>query len=211
VSQCHFSGNTTLASGDGAALWASFATSGTGSATVSVTNSTFYKNVASNDGGALWFQNSNTGMGTNTVTLTSLTVAYNTANGVGGGVWIDPGMTNALAVEFWNSIVAKNTSNTNHDDDDVFGKGTVFSKEHNLIGNVDGSSGWTGNDYQGHTAQPLDPRLNAPARNGGLTPTMTLQNNSPAYRNGDATNLGGTTTDQRGYTRQRNFVPGFPR
>jgi predicted outer membrane repeat protein len=81
--------------------------SGTGSASLSIQNSTFYQNWCDNHGGAIALYNSNTGSGTNTVKLTSLTVYKNQAATDGGGLWSN--MTApALLPQVWNSIIAGN-------------------------------------------------------------------------------------------------------
>jgi predicted outer membrane repeat protein len=205
VTGCLFNGNKALAPTDqnGGALWVHHTTSGTGSASLAVSNSTFYKNTAGNDGGALFLQNSNTGTGTNTAAVTSLTVNQNSAATAGGGVWIDPGMIAGLKVQFWNRIVAGNTiNNPANDGPDVFGMGTVKTLENNLIGIIDGSDGWDGNDYTGGgTNPPLDPGLdpNGPTDNGGLTYTIKLVSGSQVYHHGAAALAG--NADQRGYIR----------
>jgi predicted outer membrane repeat protein len=210
VSMCLFSGNSASGSaGNGSALWANHATRGTGSASLVVSNSTFYQNTAADEGGGLFLQNSNTGTGTNTAALTSLTVTANDARFSGGGVWIDPGMTAALAARVGNSIVAGNTPEGGTIAPDIYAPGTdantwtVKDLDYNLIGITDGSSGWTGaNDQTGTSGSPLDPGLdpNGPSPNGGPTSTIALAPNSPAYRKGNPALVG--TQDQRGYTRQ---------
>jgi predicted outer membrane repeat protein len=201
VSMCLFSGNqATGSAGNGGALWSSYATKQTGSASLVVSNSTFYQNTAADEGGGLFLQNSNTGTGTNTASLTSLTVTANDARFSGGGVWLDPGMTGALAVQVGNSIIAKNTPEGGTLAPDI--SGTVRSLRFNLIGIADGSNGWTGDDITGTSGSPKDPGLdpNGPTDNGGLTYTIKPVQGSLAYRAGNPALAG--TQDQRGYTRQ---------
>lgn len=78
--------------------------------------------------------------------------------------------------------------------DDV--NGNVTSDDYNLIGVIDGSSGWNFTDLTGSVAAPLDPQLGALQDNGGPTPTMALSSTSPAINQGYSF---GFTTDQRGY------------
>jgi hypothetical protein len=81
--------------------------------------------------------------------------------------------------------------------DDPYG-GTVTSLGHNLVQN-NGNCPLTSSDLTG-----VDPRLSAPANNGGPTPTMALRSGSPAIdaipagANGCGTTL---THDQRGQPR----------
>ncbi len=78
--------------------------------------------------------------------------------------------------------------------------GTVTSGGFNLIGYVDGSSGWTGSDQFGGSSYggELDPVLGPLQNNGGPTPTMALALISAAVGQG---NCFGMHTDQRGYKR----------
>jgi hypothetical protein len=72
----------------GGALYISHDPTAAGSASLSVTNSTFYNNSAY-DGGAIALNNGTPGSGFNTVTLTSLTISDNKASYQGGGLWIE--------------------------------------------------------------------------------------------------------------------------
>jgi hypothetical protein len=90
-----------------------------------------------------------------------------------------------------NTILAANTSGVG----DVYGD--VGSGGNNLIGNTNGSGGWTASDLTGNSAAPLDPKLRPLANNGGLTFTLALLPGSPAIDQGS----GGPTTDQRGRAR----------
>src|SRR5207249_303601 len=88
---------------------------------------------------------------------------------------------------------------------DVFGAFT--SQGYNLIGNGDGSSGFTSpGDQVGNGDAVLNPQLSALANNGGLTDTMALLAGSPAIDQGNGFGL---TTDQRGQKRPFD-QPGIP-
>jgi hypothetical protein len=80
--------------------------------------------------------------------------------------------------------------------------GTVNHCDHNLIGNADGSTGFStaNGDQFGTTANPLNPGLaTALANNGGPTQTLLLQSGSPALAAGDPNVLAITgPNDQRG-------------
>jgi predicted outer membrane repeat protein len=187
----------------GAGLYAQDGTAGGGSASLTITNSTFYNNASGFDGGGIALDFANTGTGTNTATFTSLTVYFNDATSSGGGLWIS--MVGGSQVAVRNSIIAGNTIGGGAANGfDVFG--IVTTQGYNLIGRTDGSAGWdaTQHDQLGTNANPLDPRLNGLADNGGPTQTLSLQANSPALRAGDWTLRGGLTVlsrDQRGYLR----------
>jgi hypothetical protein len=77
---------------------------------------------------------------------------------------------------------------------------SITSKNHNLIGLQDGSSGWAVNDLRGSIAAGvIDPVLGPlQFNNGGQTPTMAPLPCSPAIDTGDAMNQ---PLDQIGQTR----------
>jgi hypothetical protein len=150
-------------------------------------NSTIAGNVASvagfsangAHGGGLFFSK---GM----ATLTNVTVAYNQAQGpggsTGGGIEQVSGANPRLTLV--NTLVALNHAdgNVGHDYN-----GDVTQSDHNLIGNADGSFGFSAarGDRFGSTANPLDPKLGQLADNGGPTPTVALLSGSPAIDAGD--------------------------
>jgi hypothetical protein len=119
-------------------------------------------------------------------------------NAVGGGIDNDSGVVTLV-----NTLVALNSATTGPDYAGVAAAGS----SHNLIGIVDGSTGFsvaTHGDLLGTAAHPLDPRLGPLQNNGGPTPTMALLPASPALDaglNGAQTVTG--PSDQRG--------PGFAR
>ena len=78
--------------------------------------------------------------------------------------------------------------------------GVINSLGNNLIGAVDGSSGWLpeSGDLTGSLSNPLDPILATLAVYGGPTPTMPPLRGSPAI---DAGSGSGVAVDQRGLAR----------
>jgi hypothetical protein len=93
------------------------------------------------------------------------------------------------------TIVADNTSLTGAD---VFGG--FSSGGHNLIGQIDGSTGFDGGDLTGTAANPLDSVFGAFGNFGGPTNTLQLLSGSPAIGQGDPA---GPATDQRGVARSK--------
>ena len=123
------------------------------------------------------------------------------ADGSGGGVF------NAAASEAFQSvnvIFALNTVAAGGSGPDV--DGNVDSLGHNLVGIVDGSSGFVAaGDQSGTSATPLDPLLGPLEDNGGPTFSRALRQTSPAIGAGDdrvITNYD-LLTDQRGGPRQQ--------
>ena len=80
---------------------------------------------------------------------------------------------------------------------DVYG--TFSSDGYNLIGEIDGSSGFGVSDLMGTVAMPLNPQLGPLANNGGATQTLALLAGSPAIGAGDPSQAG--TIAQNGVTR----------
>jgi hypothetical protein len=87
-------------------------------------------------------------------------------------------------------------------------QGSFSSAGHNLIGQTDGSSGFTNgvnSDLAGSGSAPIDPLLGPLTDNGGPTFTMALLHGSPALDAGDDALLhgrDGLRTDQRGFARK---------
>jgi hypothetical protein len=190
----------TAAGGAGGGLSVQNTTTGSASASVSISNSTFYKNFSDSNGGGIALLLGNRGTGTNTAVLTSLTVYQNQAATAGGGLWVSATGV-GTAPQVGNSIIAGNTiNNPPASGPDV--AGTVKSQGYNLVGAVDGSTGWNSADYQGTSANLLNPGLdpNGLADNGGPTLTVKMLTTSKYYRLGNPTLVG--TQDQRGYTRK---------
>jgi hypothetical protein len=183
----------------GGAVKVSQSTSGTGSASFTITNCTLYGNSTAGYGGALYLYDGNTGTGTNTITLTSLTVTQNQAASGGGGIYIY--RTSSSLPQLDNSIFAGNlvTGGQPANGPDVLGP--VSSLGYNLFGVVNGCSGYRIEDYTGTAQTPLNPGLDpaGPTNNGGFTNTVQLLEGSPAYEKGDPGLQG--ETDQRGFWR----------
>ena len=172
-----------------------------------IINSTFALNDA-NDGGGITNK-------AGTLSMTNVTVSGNTASSVGGGLFNQAqativnstftlndannggGISNSGGtVNIQNTIVAGNLG-ANPDVESLF-----TSLGFNLIGNKDGSNGFThgvNGDQAGTTASPINPLLGALQDNGGFAQTHALLGGSPAIDAGD--NSVGLTEDQRGYAR----------
>ena len=163
VTNSAFYGNTNNSSSAGGALRCE------SSGFIDLTNVTISGNVSANGGGGI----SNNG----TVTATNCTITGN-SGGIGAGAGgVDGGCI------LRNTIIAGNTSGLANNADV---SGAFTSQGHNLIGKVDGATGFTGTgDQTGTVAAPLDPQLVALANNGGPTRTHALQMASTAINAGD--------------------------
>lgn len=155
--------------------------------TAQVSNSTLSGNTAQYGGGIFNDYDS-------TVGLTNSTISSNAAYYYGGGIY------NAYAASLWHTIIAGNSAGSFACTDAA---GSLDSRGYNLIGIIDGSSGWQETDLRGTAAQPLDPKLAPLANNGGPTQTMALLPGSPAINAGNNalafdSGLNFLTTDQRG-------------
>jgi len=150
-----------------------------------LTNTTVSNNLAGENGGGVY---------TVEGTLLNVTVADNLA-AYGGGVYHVPGG------QLWirNTLIARNEAPGAGRD--VYG--AFDSLGHNLIGIVDGGTGFGSNaDLLGVIGAPLDPRLGELRGNGGKTLTHALLAGSPAIDAGD--NAGASALDQRGIRRIRD-------
>jgi hypothetical protein len=140
--------------------------------------------------------------------LTNTTVAFNTGGNF-GGAGIHQFNTSS-SVTLRNTIIAKNVYTGQANSPDLSGPTAYNSQGHNLIGNGDFVTGFSGanGDQVGTTAAPLNPQLASLANNGGVTLTHALLANSPALDAGDNcvaqaahcgdANIPQLTTDQRG-------------
>nr|MBA3711323.1 tandem-95 repeat protein [Pyrinomonadaceae bacterium] len=200
VTDSTFSGNSARSGGDGGGIYQY--------GTLTVTNSIFSSNSAQNGGGihnnglltvinSTFSDNSarSGGGGISNSSSSPLSVTNSTFNGnsadYGGGI-----RSNGTAT-LSNTIVALNTAPTGPD---LYGNNPFTSAGYNLIGNADGSAGFTNgpnNDQVGSGASPIDPRLGPLQNNGGSTLTQSLLAGSPAIDRGNSV----LTTDQRGFTR----------
>jgi hypothetical protein len=129
-------------------------------------------------------------------TLTNVTITGNSAY-YGGGI------DNTGSLTIANTIVAGNSASGSADGLDV--GGAVTSQGHNLIGEIDPSSGWISSDFTGTVAKPLNAHLSSLGNNGGPTETVIPQTGSAAIGNGSVSLIpAGITTDQRGKPRTIN-------
>ncbi len=175
LSDCTVAGNQ--ANGFGGAIF-------TLGGDLSLSNCTLASNTAGVSGGAIEAQG--------TVTVVSCTLSANQA-GTGGGGGIDNDV-GRYTVTVGDSILAGNSCGFGPDFSNA-----VVSLGHNLIGETDGSTGWTGSDLTGTIAAPLNPLLAPLAYNGGATPTMALLPGSPALDAGN--DALAPLVDQRGAQR----------
>jgi CSLREA domain-containing protein len=196
VSNSTFSGNiannpTPNADGGGAICNGDLNLSQAG--VLNVTNSTFTGNFGYNGGGILTVAGGS-------ATVTNSTFSGNTAGFSSSGGGISSDSTGPVNIK--STIVALSTGGIDRDVN-----GSFVSSGFNLIGKVDGGSGFTdATDQTGTIALPLDPKLDPAGLqdNGGPTQTIALQPDSPAIDKGTSNGLTGSlTTDQRG--------TGFPR
>lgn len=170
------------------------------SSTVTVSNCTFSGNTALygsaiyNWGAAVLYIYNSTIVG-------NTALGYITASGYNGGCTVDNTNTTSYYTYMRNSIVANNTI-TALNGYEV--NGATILQGGNILGSANASLITAGNpnssgDYVGTVASPIDAKVNALADNGGFTPTVSLQSNSPAINKGNiAYNV---LQDQRGYAR----------
>jgi CSLREA domain-containing protein len=162
------------------------------SGTANVVNTTITRNSVLRRGGGIY------NLSGGTLNLTNSTIVDNSANaGNGaGGVYNDGTMTSK------SSLIALNTAFSSPDV-----HGTFTSQGFNLIGQSDGSMGFSAvTDQTGTITSPLDPKRDPSGlqNNGGPTKTVALLFGSPAIDKGTSAGLtGDLTVDQRG--------TGFPR
>ena len=178
-----------------------------------ITNSTISANVADFGGGVR-----NAGSQAD-LTMLNVTLSGNTATTQGGGLQNGKdaellyvtvtgneaaqsgGVHEATGGSITNirsSIIAGNTLLDGTTADDV--GGGFESSGYNIIGNVDGTTGWDVSDQTGTLASPLDPMLDSLLNNGGFVPTHALLAGSPAINSGDPT-LTSIAIDARGELR----------
>jgi predicted outer membrane repeat protein len=191
-----FSNNVT--SYAGGAIYCSSEPNVPGRATMTLINDTIAGNSAGAGEGAAIFNDDYTGG--SSVTIDDSTISNNSdaAGGLGGAVYNTPPVRGTTPFNVSNSIIAGNVQKTGNAD--VFG--TFISHGHNLIGEKDGTTGWSTADFTGTVAKPLSAKLGALASNGGLTQTMLPLIGSPAINKGsNALIPTGITTDQRGLKR----------
>jgi len=154
-------------------------------------NATVAKNVAGYGGGVAIWQGS----------FLNVTIAENIARYGGGGV--HRVVTTGTTVTVENSLIALNKVTLRISGAAVDVSGTFDSQGHNLIGAVNGATGFGApGDLLGSKDDPLDPLLGELRNNGGKTQTYALLAGSKAIDAGD--NAGAPTFDQRGIRRPRD-------
>ncbi len=123
------------------------------------------------------------------------------ANNNGVGILCE-NFSGTASADLQNTIVANNTV-----DLDTVGGATIVSGGHNLIGSNEEVAAIfpaglpnANDDYVGTPVSPLDPKLMPLGDNGGPTPTLALDCDSPAIDVG-GTFGGGLGLDQRGQSR----------
>jgi hypothetical protein len=183
ATRCAFTEN--LGDFGGGGLWAE--------GTVTVINCTFAKNSGPLGAGIKQTSGS--------LVMTNCTISGNAAGsfGTAGGVFVEAG---TVAVR--NTIIASNSASQYPDC-----YGTFSSAGYNLIGAIQGSTGWGAlGDQLGSTNSYLNPML-TPLYDDGATLTMPPQIGSPAIDQG---NSSGVFTDQRGRPRPyiNNSVVSIP-
>jgi hypothetical protein len=219
----HATGNTTVSTGETAALGGGVALLGaTGSSFV---NCTFAHNTAKADkgpavseyftptaeayGGGLLI-----GMDGN-LTLANCTFSRNTvggqgATGFGGGVQVltfgasNPDASDTLKIV--NTVIAANTADAGPDAFglDVSGSARTNFKSNLIgIGDYSGIAGGTNGNRAGSASNPLDAELGALVDNGGPMPTMMPQSGSPLL--GIASAAETSPRDARGYPRSPSY------
>lgn len=161
--------------------------------TATLTNSTISGNIAKLDGGI-----SNAGASA-VLTIISSTITENAATQTpvtetAGGIH------NVATVNLKNTIVAKNFAADGFASPDF--RGTISStSSYNLIGDnrgMDGIINGADGNQIGTQTNPINPRLEPLANNGGSTQTHSLMLNSPALDKGFSFDL---NTDQRALAR----------
>ncbi len=154
--------------------------SGAGQAETTLINSTFSGNSAASRGGGIC--DSYFGGGKMTQTLISSTLVDNSAP-LGGAIY------NLGKLEIGNTILRAGSLGSN-----IAGSGTIASLGHNLSSD-NGNGGLTNTSDQIN----IDPMIGPLQANGGPVLTHAILPGSPAIDRGK--NLGGTSTDARGFPR----------
>ena len=165
---------------------------GTGGVAV-VNNCTLSGNAAAS--GAAVYNESATALSLRNSTVVSNSISWGGYSlQAGGGI---ANLSGTATVR--STIIAGNQATPGTIAPDVYG--TFLSGGYNLIGNPDGSSGFTpalNHDLIGTATAPIDAHLGPLQDNGGPTFTHSLLPESPAIDHGDS---GGLMTDQRGQAR----------
>ncbi len=153
--------------------------------TLEAVNVTLSGNQATDEGGGI----KTAGAAANLL-LRNTTLTNNIAGRLGGGIR----ESEAQSTRLLNTIVAENQSAIAADV-----SGRFLDEGSNLIGQSDGSTGFTRSFLVGAATNPLNPKLNSLADNGGPNRTHLLRADSPAINAGVNDRL--PATDQRGFDR----------
>ncbi len=163
---------------------------------LTVLNSTFTGGMSDQYGGGIC-ETSNAG-----VKLVADTIANNQAAMQGGGVYISE---SPQYVNFLDTVIAKNTAAVDPDFASPADAVASVTALNNFIG-IKGTSNGINNGANGNivgVGTPLDPLLGPLQYNGGTTPTLAPQTNSPLLGKGKSDpSLG--STDQNGNPRAFN-------
>ena len=212
ISGCVFTGNSAGEGGEGGAL---FLADGTIRDSLIAGNAVGSTSQEDAQGGGIWnfgtlrIENSTVANNTSgaqsqgagiyndgTLILDNSTVAGNSAreSSIGGGIFNED--DDGASVSVANTIIARNSAPSAPDI-----SGAFVSRGSNLIGNTEGNSGATGNDFIN-----IDPLLGPLQDNGGPTATMALLPGSVAIDHGDpafdpSSFTPPMTADQRGAPR----------
>jgi len=156
-----------------------------------ITNSTLTANASGIDGGGILHN------GGSTARLVNDTLYENTAGGAGGNI------DNLQTLKLTNSIVAGGSSASGSD---IANPGTLNSGNYNLI--ITTAPNFIGNPVGGTTTNDVSaaPLLGTLANNGGPTFTIAEIAGSPTiavvpFAANECNAAGGTSVDQRGFTR----------
>ena len=153
--------------------------------TAELVNITLHGNEAEGNGGAI------ANLGLNAITTVSnSTISENRSGGAGGGI----ASGGSIGTRLLNTIVAENSGASAPDVSGLF-----IDEGNNLIGQSDGSTGFTRSSLVGRTGNAINPLLAPLANNGGPTRTQLLGQNSVAINAGINNSL--PVTDQRGLSR----------
>ena len=167
--------------------------------TLTVINSTIANNTAPTRGAGIESRFSGNHLTLVNATINGNVLSGNSAGSGGGGITFSD---NGLVVR--NTIIAGNSAGSGPDVLS-FDASPVTSNGHNLIGKINGSTGWVASDLTGTTAMARDPKLVNLQNNGGPAQTMALQPGSEAIDAGDDNVLGAPdnlTSDERGFPRR---------
>jgi predicted outer membrane repeat protein len=209
VENTTFTLNSTNAGGGGAggAVYVGVSLDNTAQAQWTFINDTFFQNTADTSGGAVYLkQNANNTLHV-ALELTSLTVYSNTGATGTGGIVLD-GLFDA---SIDNCILSGNKVTDNNFQgavDIIFSNGaSILTETYNLVGTSDAGSFKSNTDPAANDTPGLANALADNGANAGYPQTLSINNQSAAYRTGDKA-LGGKAgnrgLDARGKVRDVN-------